>query len=282
MTKHHFEIQNSNGHKVKGDIRIPFSDSAVPVVIFSHGFKGFRNWSFIPYICENFSENGLIAINYDFSHNGIIDDEKQIYDDEIFRKNRVSYAIDDLSCLINEIEYNLLNFTEFQNIFNGEIYLAGHSLGGAVSILTAPKFQSVKKISLWASISELNRNTERQKAIWKDKGEILIEIASTGQKLHLDYDYIEDKDINFPNNVIMETLKTLNYPVQIIHPEKDLTVNIKEAHELKSTESDIRKRELIVIEKAGHTFNCRHPFEGASNAIQKAYESAQIFFERTE
>jgi uncharacterized protein len=282
MTKHYFEIENSNGHKVKGDIRIPFSEIAIPVVIFSHGFKGFRNWSFIPYICEKFANHGFISVNYDFSHNGIIDDEKQIYNDEIFRKNRVSFAIDDLGCLIKGIESNSLKISEFHNQFSGDIYLAGHSLGGAVSILTAPKFESVKKISLWASISELNRNTERQKAVWKEKGEISIEIASTGQKLHLDYDYIEDKDVNFPSNVIMDTLKTLNYPVQIIHPEKDLTVNIKEANELKSTESDIRKRELIVIEKAGHTFNCRHPFEGASNALQKAYESAHNFFERTE
>lgn len=275
----YFEIENNYGDLIKGNIHFPEMNHKVPLVIFSHGFKGFSNWSFIPYITEKFAEYGFISVNFDFSLNGIIDSEKQIYDDSIFRRSKVSVAVDDLSKLIELVNNGSL-FPEFlQEKFSGEIYLAGHSLGGAISILTAPRFENIKKISLWASISRLDRNTHRQKEIWKNRGFTDVEIATTGQKLHLDYSYIEDKDTNFPNNAIMDNLSSLNYPVQIIHPENDMTVNIREAYELQSTQSDIRKRDLIVIEKCGHTFNCRHPFAEPSPAIEKAFQQARLFFE---
>jgi pimeloyl-ACP methyl ester carboxylesterase len=277
MIKHYFEISNNLNGLIKGDLRIPFLDIPASVVIFSHGFKGFRNWSFIPYISDKFAENGFISVNYDFSLNGIDDDEKQIYNDDIFRKNTVSTEINDLKTLITHlINYEGI-FESLNNLWNGDIFLVGHSLGGAVSILTAPYFNQVKKISLWASVSKLDRNTQRQKDVWKEKGYTDIVINSTGQKLHLDFTYIEDKDNVLGVGAIMNTMRELPIPVQIIHPLIDMTVNIKEAYELKSTESDNRIRDLIVIERAGHIFNCRHPFKETNPALEKAFDSTLNF-----
>ncbi|MBX3043581.1 MAG: alpha/beta hydrolase [Candidatus Kapabacteria bacterium] len=281
MISHFFEIMNLSGDLIRGDIRIPSEVGKFPLVIFSHGFKGFRNWSFIPYICEKFVENNVIAINFDYSLNGIVDDLNQVYDDSIFRRNKVSVEVSDLSQLISKIIENKLDNDELKSKFNGEIYLAGHSLGGAVSILTARKFENIKKIALWASISQLDRNTNRQKEAWRENGSVEIEIAKTGQKLHLDYSYIEDKDTNFPDNAILNEMSKISLPVLIIHPDNDITVKMKEALELKSTESINKKRDLIVIPKAGHTFNCSHPFKGRNEAIETAIKSTLEFFKNT-
>ncbi len=278
MSSTYFEFTNKIGKIVRCDIESG-NDDNLPLLIFAHGFKGFRNWGFIPYVCSKFAEAGSICVRLDFSMNGIIDDVNQKYDDEVFRKNTVSREVSDLSELIEKFISNQLGIENFHRRWNGDVFLVGHSLGAAVSVLTAKKFQSITKISLWASVSQLNRNTDRQKEIWKQNGSIEILINTTGQKLHLDYTYIEDKESSFENNAIINELKKLNYPVQIIHPKNDMTVNIKEAEELKSTASDIRKRELIVIEKSGHTFNSRHPFSGTNDALESAIKHTINFFD---
>ncbi|GAB1370761.1 alpha/beta hydrolase [Candidatus Kapaibacterium sp.] len=270
------EILNKVGRIIKYNIRIPEDNSSVPLIIFSHGFKGFRNWSFIPYVCSKFSDSGFISLNLDFSMNGIIDDEKQIYDDSVFRKNTVSSEIADLICLIEYLKENREN-AEYLKNWNSEIILVGHSLGGAVSILTSEKLNDVKGIVLWASISKLDRNTQRQKDLWKEIGFVEIEIPITGQKLHLDYTYIEDKDNNIGVDAIHKALLKMDTPILIIHPETDMTVSIKEAYEIKSTASKYKIRDLIVIPKSGHTFNCRHPFEGANAGLDIAIESTIKF-----
>ena len=279
MKRHYFEFLNQYGNKIKGDLRIPLLQEKAPILIFSHGFKGFRNWGFIPFVCDEFARRGYISINFDFSLNGIIDDIEQIYDDEIFRRNKVSVEVSDLTFLIEQIIDSQLNNADFRDKWNGIIYLAGHSLGGAISVFTAGKFNQIQKMSLWASVSELDRNTPRQKEIWKEKGYTEIVIQNTGQKLHLDYSYIEDKDTSFQHNAIINAMEHLTIPVQIIHPQNDMTVKLKEAVELASTGNNIIKRELNVIAKAGHTFNCRHPFDQPSKALEKALESTFMFFE---
>lgn len=281
MMKAYFELSNQNCDLIKGDLRVPVPNSitqSIPLIIFSHGFKGFRNWSFIPFVCESFANSGFCVINFDFSLNGIIDDINQVYDDTVFRRNKVSTEVDDLSILLQTIITSKFPISNFYDYWNGEIYLAGHSLGGAVSILCADKYEEIKKISLWASISNLDRNTQRQKDIWKDKGATEIVIASTGQKLSLDFDYIVDKDTNYPDGALIRKMSELVKPVQIIHPENDLTVKIKEAYDLKSTESINRKRILNVIERAGHTFNSRHPFgEVPPEPVKKTIRMALDF-----
>jgi pimeloyl-ACP methyl ester carboxylesterase len=280
MKLKYFEFPNTEGNLIKGDLRIPFLQSKSALIIFSHGFKGFRNWGFIPYICTEFAKHGYNIINFDFSLNGISDDINQIYDNNLFRKNKVSIEVADLSLLIESIINKNNIFSELYDNWNGEIYLAGHSLGGAVSLLTADKFENVRKVSLWAAVSTLDRNTSRQKEIWKTNGTTEINISSTGQKLNLDYSYIQDKETKFPQNVIIETLRKTNKKIQVIHPRNDLTVSIREAITLHENINNIKKDELIVIEKAGHTFNCRHPFgDTPSEAIQKVVNSTKLFFE---
>ncbi|MCK5087881.1 MAG: alpha/beta hydrolase, partial [Melioribacteraceae bacterium] len=40
-------------------------------LIYIHGFKGFKDWGFVPYIGEYFANKGFFVITFNFSHNGI-------------------------------------------------------------------------------------------------------------------------------------------------------------------------------------------------------------------
>jgi len=41
-----------------------------PVVIFSHGYRGFKDWGPFNLIAEQFAEGGLVFVKFNFSHNG--------------------------------------------------------------------------------------------------------------------------------------------------------------------------------------------------------------------
>ena len=42
-----------------------------PCLIYLHGFKGFKDWGFVPHAGHFFARNGFSFLTFNFSHNGI-------------------------------------------------------------------------------------------------------------------------------------------------------------------------------------------------------------------
>ena len=265
---------NKDKNEINLDIRYSGNGKKMPVMIYSHGFKSFRNWGFIPLLCEDLAKNGYITINHDFSLNGIIDVEKLIFDNDNFHKNTVSQEVEDLLFLIYSVIHGEIN-NEIENNWDGQIYLAGHSLGGAVSIMAASHFNEVKKIALLASIATLDRNTERQKHFWKKEGYVKIKIAGTKQELTLDYNYLKDKEENFKDNAILKSAENLDIPALILHPAEDLVVKQKEAEAL---EQSFKNSQFHLLPHTGHTFSAKHPLKNRPETLDKIVELMTDFF----
>lgn len=269
-----FSFENKYGDKIEGDIRFPAGPGNFPLVIFQHGFKSFRNWGFIPHFCEKIASSGAIAVNFDFSLNGIVDSEKMLFDNDKFSRNTVSRELSDL---IEAVDF-LKHYYEIIDLWNGKLYLCGHSLGGAVSILAAEKCNP-EKIAVWGSISDLQRNTERQKAAWKKKGFSPVKISVTGQELQLMYSYQQDKDDNFPENAILNAAAKYPGDLLIIHGSEDLTVKPREAEELFSAAGGKPNAKLEIIERTGHTFGVGYTFNETNVALDSAIDKTLEFFE---
>ena len=66
-----------------------------PVVIFSHGFKGFKDWGSFNQIANIFAEKEVVFIKYNFSHNGTTLDNPMHFDDlESFSQNNYTKELD--------------------------------------------------------------------------------------------------------------------------------------------------------------------------------------------
>lgn len=272
MDKKYFQLNSDNSNLiVRGDI-YHTTEVNQPILIICHGFKAYREWGFFPYIAEQFALSNMIVINFDFSQNGIVDPIKGIFEDDIFRTITVTQEIADLNNVISSIP-ELLNENLISG-WNGDIYLMGHSLGGAVSIIVASERNNIKKIVTWASIGDIDRNTDRQKAEWREKGVIEFENRITGQTLHLDVEYLEDKLRNKVKYNLKECATKISIPMLIIHGDKDFTVRSGEAEILHNAAVN---SEIEIISKANHTFNCRHPFTGTNEILNKAILSTNQF-----
>jgi hypothetical protein len=75
-----------------------------PCIIFVHGFKGFKDWGFVPYRCEYFAENGFFVVSFNFSHNGVGERFTEFTELEKFAENTFSPEITELSEIIMPIQ----------------------------------------------------------------------------------------------------------------------------------------------------------------------------------
>src|SRR3954467_220818 len=72
-----------------------------PLVIFCHGFKGFKDWGHFNLVGEKFAANGLAFLKFNFSHNGTTpEDPDKFADLEAFGNNNYIIELDDLQTVI--------------------------------------------------------------------------------------------------------------------------------------------------------------------------------------
>lgn len=247
-----------------------------PCLIFVHGFKGFKDWGFWKFSANYFAERGYFVLTFNFSHNGIGEDPLEFTEPEKFASNTFSLEVEELNEIINNYSKGFFGQTE-----NNLIGITGHSRGGAVSILTAAENRRVSALCTWASISKIDRYTERQKGEWRSKGYLEVMNSRTGQMMRMNAELLEDIERNKDGSLNIEKATGgLRIPYLIIHGEQDVTVPVKEAEQLYKW-SDKTTSEMEVIQSAGHTFNIVHPFTGSNDKFDKVLKLTEKFFNKT-
>jgi len=244
-----------------------------PCLVFVHGFKGFKDWGFGPYIGNYFSSKGFFVLNFNFSHNGVGDSLTEFDEPDRFAENTFSLEMDELSQLIDAYFTGFFGGTS-----NDRLGLLGHSRGGGISLLTAVQKSEVKAVAVWSSVSTLDRYSARQKEAWRNKGVFEIMNTRTKQKMKLNVSLLDDLEKNKKDTLnIKKVVRELRRPLLIVHGEQDLAVPVKEAEELYSL-ADQDLSELYLVPATGHTFDIKHPFEGTNEKFESILEKTFQFF----
>ncbi len=277
INKTYFELKNMPGKIISGDIYFPEQkQNKLPLLIISHGFKGFKNWGFFPYISSSFAKLGYITICYNFSMNGKPKDDLMITNLDDFANNTVSSQTEDLHYLINSVVQNSIKeFDLIQKHWNGTINLMGHSLGGGISLLVSVIEPKISKIALWASIAKFDRYTTRQKDEWKQKGFLEYTNQKTNQLLRMNISYLLDVENNKEKFDLPSAIANLKIPILIVHGKQDVTIPLAEIQMLIDANSIINVK---IIDKTGHTFGIEHPFTRTTTALEEAINSTIDFF----
>lgn len=246
-----------------------------PCLIFVHGFKGFKDWGFVPFLGEYFEKVNFFVITFNFSHNGIGEDRLEFTELKKFANNTFSKEIEELNEIIAAYKDNY--FGETKNEFVG---LIGHSRGGGISFLVAEANNNIDACVSWSAISNFDRYTERQKQTWRKDGFFEVLNSRTKQVMRLNLDLLDDLENNLENRLNIEkSINTLNKPLLMIHGEQDLAVPVAEAERLYSW-SDVNKTEYFSIPKTGHTFDIKHPFEGSNKKFDQVLLETENFFKK--
>lgn len=245
------EIKGSLDKPIHLDVFYPKDKSNITPVIFSHGFKGFKDWGFFNEIGEYFSKNGLFFLKFNFSHNGVKKSSDYFSDLELFANNNLSKELDDLGFVID-----WLLSSKFKKIIDiNNITLIGHSRGGGISILKSAEDNRIKKLITWASVSDFySRPLFLRKNKCKKNGFIEIFNTRTKQKIPIKFQFFEDLDNNRKRLNIKNSFHR-EMPILLIHGDKDKSIPVDEVLKL----SKYSKKNPLVIKDTGHTFGAKHP-----------------------
>ncbi len=229
-----------------------------PVVIFNHGFKGFKDWGPFNIVAKQFAAAGFVFIKMNFSHNGVTREHPtEFVDLEAFARNTFSTELDDTGVLINALFAGSAPVPAREMDLN-RLFLMGHSRGGAMAILKANEDDRIKKLATWAAVNHLGIwYSKEEMAYWKTAGRIYVENARTGQKMPMDYTLAEDYLTNTARLDVPAAVKNMQIHMLAIHGSADPTVPVSAVHEMKKWNPDI---EVKIIEGADHVFGATHPW----------------------
>lgn len=250
------EIAGSEGRSMLLDVFYKADRSPKAIVVFAHGFKGFKDWGHFDLVATRFAEAGFVFVKFNFSHNGTtLKDPLSFGDLEAFGNNNFTKELEDLRLVM---DWSLSDESLKEEINPDCLYLLGHSRGGGIAILKGGEDPRVKKLATWAAVSDLvNRNKLRTIETWKREGVVFAKNARTGQNMPLYYQFYEDQVFNKERLNINHAVKRLTIPFLIVHGTADKAVDFKDAQDLKRSS---KQALLLSIEGADHTFGVKHPF----------------------
>ena len=244
-------IDGSSKKPILMDVTLTDQD-ITKVVIFSHGFKGFKDWGPFNKIAEHFAKNGFAFVKFNFSYNGTsIDNPCDFVDLDAFGNNNFCRELDDLELVIDWVS------NEFSQT---EIALFGHSRGGSISILKSGEDNRISNVISWASPSDfLVKLPSYEKAEkWKQTNAAYIYNGRTKQNMPMYYQFYENCVNNVQRLNIENALRIMNIPHLHVHGDADPTVLIDEAYNMKHWNP---KTNLYVIKNADHVFASFHPYK---------------------
>jgi pimeloyl-ACP methyl ester carboxylesterase len=232
-----------------------------PVVIFCHGYKGFKDWGAWDLMAKQIAEAGYCFIKFNFSHNGgTVDNPIDFPDLEAFGQNNYTKELDDLKDVMDWVQ---VYFRKNASIDTNRIHLIGHSRGGGIAILKASEDDRVKKLVTLASVSDFGNRfgTENEIQEWKENGVKYVQNGRTKQQMPHYYQFYEDFKTNEVRLHIQSAAKQLDIPTLIIHGDKDTSVRIQEAYNIHKWS---KTSQIEIIEDADHVFNTKHPWQSNS------------------
>tara|TARA_B100000508_G_scaffold55003_3_gene42659 strand:+ start:23738 stop:24571 length:834 start_codon:yes stop_codon:yes gene_type:complete len=251
------EIKNgvytgAEGKRSLIDLEVPEKLKCNNIVLFVHGYKGYKDWGCWNLVQRYFTDRGIGFAKLNTSHNGgTVEEPIDFPDLDAFAENRYSYEVEDIKNAIIWIR-------EKVNDPSVRIHLIGHSRGGGEVIL-AGKHPEVKTITTWAAISSIEDRFPSGEELdnWKQEGVRYVKNGRTNQDMPHNYSMYEDWEKNKNELSIERAASELKKPCLHIHGDVDEAVSITNAEHL----SQWTEGKMIVIRDGDHTFGSKHPWE---------------------
>lgn len=238
------------------------------LVVFCHGYKGYKDWGAWNLVAEKFMEAGIDFLKFNFSLNGgTLINPIDFPDLNAFGRNTYTQEVQDTNDVIKYVKVRYPH---------KKIALIGHSRGGGIATLVAAQNPDVNKLITWASVADFKRRfpVGQELEIWKKEGVRYVLNGRTKQEMPHYFSFYEDFVENEIRLDILDWSDQIKVPHLIIHGTNDEAVNVSEAKELHEADPN---SELFLLE-TNHTFGSAHPWdlnelpEPLENVVEKSID----------
>lgn len=246
------KVSNPDTKDFLADAYYPETDRQLPLVIFVHGYKGYKDWGAWNMMAEKFAQAGFYFVTFNFSHNGTsIEDPQNFADLNAFGNNNYSKELSDLSAVVDY-------FIKDPKVDAQKVILIGHSRGGGVSIIKTCEDERINGLITLASVDSLERFPQKEALEhWKKEGVYYVTNGRTKQEMPHFYQFYEDFERNIHRFDVERSMEMAIAHILIIHGTDDESVNVKNAEHLHILNPN---SELSLIENADHTFGAKEPW----------------------
>ncbi|MEM6272278.1 MAG: alpha/beta fold hydrolase [Bacteroidota bacterium] len=272
--KRDFTYTTAEGHQTKMTLFGSELPADRPCIVYFHGFKGFKDWGFVPYLAETLSSQGFRVLTYNFSHNGIGANPIEFTELDRFRDNTFSREVAEAREVVQAGATGQL----FEVAPGVAVGVIGHSRGGGIALLACADLPPVKAVCTWAAVATFFRYPEAVLADWKEKGVLDIMNSRTGQVMPLGWQLYEDLFQHGEGELNIEkAVRALEIPLAVVHGVADETVALADARQIFHWATSPAKV-LHEIAGAGHSFGAKHPFAGPNAMLDEALDYTAQFF----
>lgn len=258
LIQKHITIDGIHQKPIVIDTTYTTNATKLPIIIFCHGYKGFKDWGAWNIMAKQFAKAGFYFVKFNFSHNGgTVNQPIDFPDLEAFGNNNYTKELDDLESVINWI----FNNEDIKTISNpNNLTLIGHSRGGGITLIKAEEDNRIKNVITLASVSDYasRMDTLCDLESWKNSGVTYIKNGRTHQQMPHYYQFYEDFKANENRLTIKRAVSNLKTPHLILHGNEDASVLMDEAKKLQEWNL---KSKLQIIDGANHVFGAKHPWE---------------------
>lgn len=244
-----------------------------PIVVFCHGYKGYKDWGAWDLVANTFAENQFFFIKFNFSHNGGTEGEPIDFPDlEAFSENNYTTELNDLEDVIEWISSN----AEYKDELDSQsITLIGHSRGGGIVVIKAAENKKVKQVITWNGVSDFGVRFPKGEVLelWKKEGVRFVENGRTKQQMPHKYQFYQDFIDNEARLTIETAVKKMGIPQLIINGSSDVVVLAESGEQMKLWNP---KSQMNLIDGMNHTLGSKHPWNDIhlpsylENAVQQS------------
>ncbi|HEX7808362.1 MAG TPA: alpha/beta fold hydrolase [Thermoanaerobaculia bacterium] len=260
-----FEIPSEEGLPIRGDLDVPERACALAIVI--HGFKGFKDWGFFPWLAQRLTAQRIAVCRFNMSRSGIGDDPESFDRLDLFEDDTYSRQLADLRTVIAYAQSQVPDLPT---------HLLGHSRGGGIALLGAADVPNLRGVIAWSPISSVDRWDDAMKRDWRARGFIDNVNTRTQQNMRMSTAILDDYDANAERLNVLASAEALAVPLLVLHGGRDESVAPEEGRRIAASAKDAS---VSIIQRASHTYNAIHPLIHVPFELQLAAELSARFIE---
>lgn len=262
--KHSASVPSSENLPIYYDLYTPDAGhrgDPLPVIIFLHGFKGFKDWGAFPKACATISSAGFAVLAINFSLNGVGKNMLEFDQLDLFARETLSQDLDDVDTVIRALRDGKIAPPDGMEFDTQHLGLIGHSRGGHTAVAAAAEYPEIACLVTWSAVADYNaRWSDQMVSDWKNHGVTNIKNGRTGQIMPVKKVVYDDARANANRLMAVKRAEELRIPALFIHSKGDEAVYYKEAEKL-FEHCASEQKELKLMPDSGHTFGTSHPFE---------------------
>jgi len=241
----HFTIDSDEALPIRGDLDAPDNPRALIVIV--HGFKGFKDWGFFPWLARHLSQHRFAVCRFNMSRSGIGDDPEAFGRLDLFAGDTYSIQLADLRAAVRHAQHQFPALPTF---------LLGHSRGGGVALLGAADVPRLNGVVVWSPIATADRWDDATKREWRASGSLDVVNQRTKQVMRMSPSIVDDYESHREQLDILAAAARLKVPMLVVHGGKDDSVPPEEGRLVARRAAD---SSLVLIQNASHTYNAIHP-----------------------